>query len=654
MGNNQGGMNVKKNLIFILLFLTIILSVYGISQIAGSSGIKIEQYIADIELKENGDMLVKESWTYLYPSGYTVRYRDLAYDKYDPYDPLTQSRQDRAFIDRENVKVRVYDGNGNPIPTSKYEVKFSGQMDERGEIIECEPDNPECLSVFVRMPEGMPRTVTFDYEYLVEGAITKYKDVAELNWVLLEYFEATIQEAKVTVTLPNIPALDIMVWGHGLSDGNIRPPEDSKVIMDINKIKKGEILEFRVLMPANKFSVEDKNYVAEDMRNVIINYEQKLAEETNRRIVVAQIVFYGTFAMLAIMLFIVYRAYIKYDKEHQPKFTGKYYRELPADYSPAEMSYLYYFRKINDEDLTATILDLIRRKYLILDENNQGINKKDANFKLILNREKNLSELKSHESHLITWFINGIGNGKEVTLNQIENYPKQGINNANNFRNQAAGFVRKAKNEGMNHDFFEKRIGIEKRHLLTAVFIPIIYLFIAFVLNAIFNIEYTFTVIASILAGILYVIYISSIDKRSINGNEDYAKWKAFKEFLLDFGNMKDYPIPGIVVWEHYLVYATSLKVADKVMEQLQVKLPELVEAEGLGTSTYLAFGYYHPRYRYWYAWSSINRSIYTARQNQFQTIASYNASKVSGVGRGGGFGGGRSFGGGGGGSRSR
>lgn len=644
---------MKKNLIFILLFVIIILSFFGITQILGNGDIKIEEFTADIELTENGDMLVIEKWKYHYPAGYTVRYRDLAYDKYDERDELPQSRNDKAKINKSYVTVSVDDEDGNPIPTNEYEVKFSGEPDERGIIIGCEPDNVECLSVFVRFPEGMPRTVIFNYEYLVEGAVTSYNDAAELNWVLLEYFEATIQKARVTVNLPDIPKDDILVWGHGLSNGTIQP-ENSRVVMNINKIRKDELLEFRILMPADKFNVDASNHLDRNMRETIINYEYELAEETNRRIVIAQIIFYGTFAMLAVMLFIAYRAYIKYDKEHEPKFTGKYYRELPADYSPAEMSYLYYFRKINDEDLTATLLDLIRRRYLVLDQNNQGINQKNPNFKIMLNTEKDLSELKPHERHLISWFIKDIGNGVEVTLNQIENYPKKGINNANNFRNQATQFVRLAKTAGMNHDFFEKKIGKQKSRLLTAVFIPIFYLFVAFVLKAMFNIEIKFAFIASIIAGILYIVYISTIDKRSINGNEDYTKWKAFKAFLLDFGNMKDYPIPGIVVWEHYLVYATSLKVADKVMEQLQVKLPELVEAEGLGTSTYLAFGYHHPRYRYWFAWSSINRSINTARQNQFQTIAAYNAAKVGGSGRGGGFGGGRSFGGGGGGSRSR
>ena len=46
------------------------------------------------------------------------------------------------------------------------------------------------------------------------------------------------------------------------------------------------------------------------------------------------------------------------------------------------------------------------------------------------------------------------------------------------------------------------------------------------------------------------------------------------KKFLTDFSGMDDYPIPSVTVWEHYLVYAPVLGVADKVMDQLKVKLP--------------------------------------------------------------------------------
>ena len=48
---------------------------------------------------------------------------------------------------------------------------------------------------------------------------------------------------------------------------------------------------------------------------------------------------------------------------------------------------------------------------------------------------------------------------------------------------------------------------------------------------------------------------------------------ESFPSVPLGFRKSERLSNPGIIVWEHYLVYATSLKVADKVMKQLEVRL---------------------------------------------------------------------------------
>ncbi|MDD3999857.1 MAG: DUF2207 domain-containing protein [Bacilli bacterium] len=648
---------MKKNLLFALLFIVVFLSFSGIANIFSNTGIKIESFIADITVEDNGDMVVSEEVTFKYPEGYTVNYRDIAYNKYNSDNPLYQSPLNRAYFDKESVSVWVKKDDLLLNP-STYQFKQSGERDERGVIIECPASKSECNSIFVRVPSGFGKQMTFGYNYRIRGAVTKYSDTAELNWRLLggEGFtlDSNIKNVEINITLPGVANEDILTWAHG-TDGTV-DIVNNQVLLKVKNMKQSDWLEFRILMPGEHYSVSESNQIERNMRQEIIDYQTELAIETNRRITIAQVVFYGTFGMLVLMVIFIYIAYVKYDKEHTPKFAGKYYRELPADYSPAEMSYLYHFRKLNDEDLTATLLDLVRRKYLILDQNNEGINEKDPDFKFILNPEMDRRELKAHERHLLTWFIDVIGDKKEVSIDQIEAYPKISYESAISFQNNSKTFVRVAKAEGSKHDFFEKRLGQEKSRMYIAAVVPIFYILLSLFLGSAYSIDNTFSIIVSFAALIVYIIYIASIKKRSINGNEDYVKWKAFKEFLLDFGNMKDYPIPGIVVWEHYLVYATSLKVADKVMEQLRVKLPKVDEQE-LSNSTYLGFGYYYPRYRFYYTFSRINSSISTARLNQTQTIVKHNSAKVGGgggFGRGGGFGGGSSFGGGGGGFRSR
>lgn len=638
---------LKKTLGFILLFAVIMAAFYGLKSWIESGRYQVNAFRAEVTLESDGSMVVSEHWEVRYPQGYSVFFRDIGYRKYNPENPLYPDPLNRASF--ELLDANATGAQGKHI---SHVVRTSGERDERGDIIECPAGRSECESIFIWASSGFEREMHFYYRYRIKGAMTQYKDVAELNWVFLDQLESKVRNVELTINLPGIPENGIMAWGHG-TEGNL-DVLDGKVVATADVLKKGDVLELRLLLPKERFSVPEKNRIDRALKDDIINYEYQLAKETNMKIAIAEGLFYGTFGMLALLAVFAYIAYIKYDKEHIPKFTGKYYRELPADYSPAEMSFLYYFRKINDEDLTATVLDLIRRKYFLLDQNHETVSKKDPDFKLVLNPEMDLKGLKSHELVVVEWFIKTVGNGKEVTLKQIENYPKTSYNNALRFQNLTKKFVLQAKIEGSKHDFFEKGVANEKSKMFVVAIIPVIYALISFLLKSRYALDTTFALVASLVALVLYIFYISSIDKRSIKGNEDYAKWKAFRQFLLDFGNMKDYPIPGIVVWEHYLVYATSLKIADKVMEQLEVRLPKTLDDESLATSTFLGMGYYYPRYRLWYTFGRINSSMSLARQNVHQTIVRHRSQKVSGFGRGGGFGGGRSFGGGGGGFRSR
>ena len=91
---------------------------------------------------------------------------------------------------------------------------------------------------------------------------------------------------------------------------------------------------------------------------------------------------------------------------------------------------------------------------------------------------------------------------------------------------------------------------------------------------------------AVIFTGFGVIIYGALIRKKTQTGINEYTKWRAFKQFLLHFSNMKDYEIPSIIVWEHYLVYAISLGVADKVISKLKLALSN--QDISLRNSTYL------------------------------------------------------------------
>ena len=351
------------------------------------------------------------------------------------------------------------------------------------------------------------------------------------------------------------------------------------------------------------------------------------------------------------IVLVIYKAiivYKKFDKERKSEFDSEYYRELPNSYSPAEMGMLVNFNELNKNELEATLLDLIRRKYIILDQNGSTTLDSEPNYKLILNIEKDQSELKSHEKYLLKWFFENISGGNELTLNQLDEYLKS-EGNANKYLRNSKEWGRKVLEESSKQDFFDD-VRKAKNHSGLAIFFAFLVAFAAFIAYyATAFYEGLIIVGFAISIGIIFTSYVAQIKRRSEKGNEDYVRWMAFKNFLLEFSNFDDYPMPSIIIWEHYLVYATEFGIADLVEEQMRLKFKKMDlninEYIEVSNSSYMRYHfscyYFHRR---------IHRTTYLARNTIQQAQAARAAAR--GGSSSGGFGGGRSFGGGGGGMR--
>lgn len=103
-----------------------------------------------------------------------------------------------------------------------------------------------------------------------------------------------------------------------------------------------------------------------------------------------------------------------------------------------------------------------------------------------------------------------------------------------------------------------------------------------------------------------------------------------------DFSMLDEREVPELILWEKYLVYATTFGIADKVLEQLKVKYPEFSDDNYLAGTTYF----------YLIAHTNFNASFINSVNSSMQRA--YNTSvSTSSMSSGGGFGGGFSGGGG-------
>ena len=106
---------------------------------------------------------------------------------------------------------------------------------------------------------------------------------------------------------------------------------------------------------------------------------------------------------------------------------------------------------------------------------------------------------------------------------------------------------------------------------------------------------------------------------------------------MTDFSTMDKKEIPELILWEKYLIYATAFGISDKVLKDLKVVYPQIMDSTFMTSNDYM----------YLYLLTHTNTSNNFVHSINHSVATSFNYS--SGSGGGGGFSGGGGFGGGGG-----
>ncbi len=650
---------LKKNIGAILIAILILLLTFIILTVKDNlfedTSTVIQNYSIDVTVRDDGSLLIKEKVKISYEEDRTVFYRDMIYSKND-----NGQTENKSSFNGNNTYVKVYNEDDELIFDSLNNVNKENVMigyswendrDELGDVIACPYSN--CETIFVRVPSGIDPVTTFEYQYEIIGAVTKYNDVAELNWI---YGDSTgsIKQKNVSVTI-HFPkesnTEDIYFYGHGTNSAKVDYIKGNEIKFSMKRSYPGELLEARIIVPTDVIpNSKAENRINKNGLDYLLSLEENTYDEA---FVKTQklLNYVGIIIMISSIGFLVVlwvKAYKKYDKEHETTFWSEYYRELPADYPPAMLGFLYNFKDVSKDDLSATLMDLIRRGYISLDTQGESLTDKDANYKMILNKAKDQSELEPYEKYLLEWFFDTISSDKEtLTLDELHRYTKK-ESQAEKYLSCNKRFVTLVKEAGVKKDFFDY-----ENSKPGAKFYPYIVLYglLAIICFFLYNIYKVYSLLysASFLLAevILFSSYLSTIKRRSIQGNEDYVRWRAFKNFLTDFSTFEDYPMPSLIIWEHFLVYAVSFGIADLVEKQLRLKFKNQGQEDLIEYQGYYRYPYFGSRISY-----SVGRSITAS----YATISEANAQRLASSGGGGrgGFGGGRSFGGGGGGFRSR
>lgn len=424
----------------------------------------------------------------------------------------------------------------------------------------------------------------FIIDYRVLNCVTVYQDVAELYWQFVgAKRDETIGRMLVFVTLPPGAARDqIKVWGHGPLSGQVSVDPLGNISMVTTKLPPNRFMEGRVVFPTGLVPQATKkvNQVAlAGIQKQETEFERKTAEEHT----LAQMKAVAEAAIPAAGIGLASWLYWRYGRRYKPEFAGDYYRELPGEYSPAELSILYYPNKQEPSAMSATLMDLARRGYIRMEpvhweEKRLGglFGTADHDDVVVHCLRGADASLREHEVMLLGFLFNDVGGGQSfVAFSALRQYGKDYAKQMKQFVDDWFNSVRRT---AARYTFFDRNDTFIKSLWLLGL-VVLLVLGTLFCLGTAPYREFAPSVGLTALAfGLLYMVGRKPL--RSAYGETQYAMWQAFRKFLTDFSNLDRAQIPQLILWEYYLVFAVVLGVAREVLRQLPVVYPQIQDPE--------------------------------------------------------------------------
>ena len=531
----------------------------------------------------------------------------------------------------------------------------------------------------------------FYIEYIVKNMAIKHNDVGEIGYNIFTSLKEPVSNINVKFIVPNNKKT-IKVWGHGPLTGETSIVSSNEVLLKLDYLESYEKLDIRLVFDRNVLS-ESLKLDNEDVLNTIIEEETKKADDANkireeerkkleelkekieqaindfekdrtqvkkdyaislveklygyeeydlymyrlnntlsyeeeeelkRNKTIGNIINYLCITYLVFGIYLFYRFYTNHDKEYKPIFNHEYYRDFPKEYGPEKVDYLVN-GQVSSKSFTAMILNLIYQKKIEFEKLEKN------NYKLKLINQDNLA---NSEKNLIKCIF---GKKEEVTLKELKTNAKK---NYDEFTNNYRSWQQNATNESKAMNFYEKsNKGLYSLYSIIPFFL--------FSLSNYFEYANQFIIFITILIVPISLVYYLCAKKRSKEGNEDYHKWKALKNFMKDFGRMQEKELPEIKLWEKYLVYATVFGIANKLAKTMEIKVKEFADTDFTDLYTINALNDMLK------VSNVVASSVENAKLVADRAYAVAHSTNSSGSGSGGGFSsGGGSFGGGGGGGR--
>ena len=558
----------------------------------------ITDWVVDATLLDNGDLRISEDITFEFNDKFNGVYRDIVLDQTSGLSDITVARV-----------------NGDKL--SDYSLVTKAKKGDKGVFTLEEEKNKVIVKIFT--PSKDERK-TYRISYLVKNVAVKYKDTGELYYKFLgKGNETSIGRFIVYISLPYKDDSEmIKVYAHGPLNGSIKKIQDDRYQLKVDNVATKTFIEARILFP-REFIAGSSNIKNQDRYQEVIDEEatfqakreQDLQKREDSRKLLNNITLaFSSISVLALAI-ILYQCRRNINKD----FIRVEIRDIPEECTPAvaaRVTGIY----VNSNMIFATILDLFRKGYVRISGEGES---KDilSNENFVIHKTKDADMfLLGHERFFMNWLFDDMGNGQEVSTDDIKYYSKH---SSQKYLESQLTWKKKIKAEADKRGYYDHS---KKRQGITLIMLSMISMVLG-VITAIYTSIYA--LLSFVIGSVLLPCGISLFFRFSEKGYLQYKRWIGFQKY-----------------WKkHYL----ELEKED-VLDSLDLSL---IYALGLNVMKKLKLAYgYEGEYTtnswlFWYIMfaSGNNNSFHDSINNSFVGNAFSSSSDSFSSGGGGGAGGG-------------
>jgi uncharacterized membrane protein len=485
---------------------------------------------------------------------------------------------------------------------------------------------------------------TYELAYTVLDAVDVFPDVGELEWQFIGSGFPQLDRVEVEVTMPG-DGRDLRAFGHGDLRGVVEPVGNT-VFLRVFDNPAGSLVEARIVVPATAFTVAPSG---EPALEEILAEEGALAEEANAaradaaRAYAAEVaagpepgcgdrsdrlrrecdrldallaeagdrtgdeelsledadVYFGILdareairdeidrldaarraraldvaapvvaAGGAVAWFLTWRRWGK--EPARPHDIGDYWREVPEE-SPAVVAAIDDWGTISPAAFANTVIDLAQRGWLSITEEGDGHR--------FTRTQQTADEvpLRPYENRVLWRLFEG--GRASVTQEEL-------VDEAKDDRTASASWMSELKQE-IRLDYDAQHY--QERGRATPWLIHATVLLVVGAAAAVAVLLQAW--IGAAVAGVTAVAVLGLsglLRRRTEKGARKHAEVAGLRAFLRDFSLVDDVPVGHLALYERYLVYAVALGVADKLIEGLRMRFPELAQPDSTFATWYVA-----------------------------------------------------------------